>query len=476
MGRALARRRERVGKYEIIRRLATGGMAELHLACARGPRGLDGFEKLVVIKRILPQLAGDPEFVRMFLDEARLAALLDHGNLVHVFDVGATGQSYYLAMEYLHGEDVRHVTRAAEQQRRPLGLDEVLTIVTAVAAGLHYAHEKRGPKGEALELVHRDVSPQNIIVTYDGGVKLVDFGIAKAANRVSDTRTGTIKGKLQYMSPEQCIAAELDRRSDVFSLAVLLWELLTGKRLFDRANDLAVLKAIVENDAPAPSTVKPSLPPRLDAIVMRGLARDREARYDTAEELQSDLERFARAEQLALSQLTLTRCMRDLFGDKPLPTERNITAATRALVASPRSRAPLWIAGGVGVVLAAGAAGLAIHARRVKRAVDERPVATVAPRATPPIAPQATVQAPPPSAPQPTPPIAPQATSPIAPQAAPPSAPQAAPPIAPRATPAIAPPRAPTPPRHKESHGAKHRSAPAQWDLDSVDLPPTRTR
>src|SRR5579864_4679625 len=233
----------RLGKYEIIKRLATGGMAEIFLARVSG---LPGFQKMVVIKRILPQLATNNDFVEMFLDEARIAATLQHPNVVQMYDVGVVDGNYFIAMEYLHGEDVRSMMKALVRKEQRLPIEHALNIVIGVASGLHYAHEKVGFDGKALEIVHRDVTPQNIIVTYDGAVKLLDFGIAKASNRFGETRFGTLKGKVPYMSPEQCRSENLDRRTDVFSLGIMLYELTLGRRLYRAKSEFEVMKKIVD--------------------------------------------------------------------------------------------------------------------------------------------------------------------------------------------------------------------------------------
>ncbi|MCA1663314.1 MAG: serine/threonine protein kinase, partial [Myxococcales bacterium] len=301
--------RERFGKYEILRRIAVGGMAEIYLARALG---LEGFEKLVVLKRILPQYADNEEFVQMFLDEARVAATLHHSNVVQVYDIGAVDGQYFLSMEFLHGQDGRVLMKACATRRTPLPLGNALAIGIGVLAGLHYAHE-RVVDGRPLDLVHRDVSPQNVFITYDGGVKLLDFGIARASSRLTETRGGTLKGKISYMSPEQCAGHPLDRRSDVFAAAIILWEMTVGQRLFSGSSDFEILRKVKEEDAQRPSSVVSDYPRALEEIVMKGLARDREQRYATAEEMQVDLETFARDRKLALSAVPLGRFVRELF-------------------------------------------------------------------------------------------------------------------------------------------------------------------
>ncbi|HEY4182939.1 MAG TPA: serine/threonine-protein kinase [Kofleriaceae bacterium] len=300
----------KLGKFELIRPLATGGMAELYLARTTG---LEGFEKVVVVKRMLPQYAKDQAYVAMFLAEARLSATLHHPNIAQVYDIGIEDGEYFFSMEYVHGEDLGHLHDAAQQQGVPMSLDAVLTLATGLCAGLHYAHEKTGPDGKPLGVVHRDVSPSNVLVSYDGGVKLVDFGIARAGNSPRTTNGG-LKGKVDYMSPEQCRgSATLDRRSDIYSIGTLLYELTTGQRPFTGASEFALLEQIVHEDAPSPTRLVPDYPPALAAIVEKALARDPNKRFATALEMQGQLEDFAHETRLRISPLVLVRVMSSLF-------------------------------------------------------------------------------------------------------------------------------------------------------------------
>ncbi len=300
----------RLGKYQLLRHLATGGMAEIYLARTTG---LQGFEKIVVIKRMLPRLAAEKELRQLFLDEARIAATLQHPNVAQVYDVGCVDGSYFFAMEFVHGEDLRAIVRALGAQNRILPLAESLSILLGVCAGIHYAHEKRDGQGALLQLVHRDISPSNILVSFDGSVKLIDFGIVKANNRSQETDYGTIRGKFDYMSPEQCLSEPLDRRSDLFSLAVVLYEVTTGTRLYKTNNDYNTLRKLMDEPPPLPSTLRPDYPPELERIVLKGLAKKREDRYATVQELQLDLEAFARDQKLAISSVTLARFMEECF-------------------------------------------------------------------------------------------------------------------------------------------------------------------
>src|SRR5690349_13479140 len=222
------------GKYTLLRKLASGGMAEIFLALHRS---MAGFEKLVVIKRILPAMNQDAAFIDMLLHEARVAATLSHPNIVQTFDVGQVDGTFFIAMEHIHGEDIRSIVRAMKKSAvTEFPLEHTLAIVLGMCAGLAYAHDKRDLDGQTLDIVHRDISPQNIVVTFTGDVKIVDFGIAKSTSGAEDTKSGKLKGKVPYMSPEQASGGHVDWRSDIFATGVMLFELTTGKRLFKGAS------------------------------------------------------------------------------------------------------------------------------------------------------------------------------------------------------------------------------------------------
>lgn len=275
-----------LGKYRLIAELGSGGMADVYLAVVHGPAG---FNKLVVLKQIRTQLAEDPEFLGMFLDEARLAARLSHPNVVQTNEVGHDGRRYFMAMEYLDGQPLNRVLhRLGRTGGLPLGLH--LRVLSETLAGLHHAHELRDYDGTPLEVVHRDMSPHNVFVTYDGQVKIVDFGIAKAMNSSSETRAGVIKGKVAYMAPEQVRGDRVDRRADVFSVGVMLWEAAAGRRLWKGLTDVAVLARVTANDVPQLRSVKPDVPRELEEIVTRAMAHRREDRYPSAAALQAALE------------------------------------------------------------------------------------------------------------------------------------------------------------------------------------------
>jgi TonB family protein len=301
----------------LVSRLAAGGMAELFVA---RQRSVNGFEKQLVIKRILAGRTQDPDFVRMFLDEARVAATLDHPNIVQIYDVGHIGDEYFIAMELIQGKNLVEILRAGYQLGYPvLPLNHAITVASAVCAGLHYAHEKRDLDGRPLGIVHRDVTPQNVMVTYDGGVKLVDFGIAKAACREVETAVGTLKGKLGYMSPEQCRGTGVDRRSDVFALGVVLYELTTGKRLYREKSEFDTLKKIVDGPVPSPRTLDPTLPAELDGLVVRCLQKSPEERFPDARALHAALEALARRLQLQTGTVALAQWMERLFPEVSSP-------------------------------------------------------------------------------------------------------------------------------------------------------------
>lgn len=273
---------QRLGKYDLLALLAIGGTAEIYLARIGGEAG---FEKYVVVKCLLDHLADDAEFVRMFLDEARLGAQLDHSNIVQTLELGEQDGRYFMVMEYLAGMSLAQLARKT-QERVPGGLmpiDLVLGLAAQACAGLHYAHERCTASGKPLNIVHRDISPQNLVVSFDGVLKIVDFGIAKADVRQTHTRSGTIKGKFAYMSPEQCLAKEIDRRTDIFALGVIIHELLTARRLFKRSTTYETYQTIVNGKVPTPSSVNNKLTSELDDLVMKALRYNKEERYENAQ-------------------------------------------------------------------------------------------------------------------------------------------------------------------------------------------------
>lgn len=309
-------RAERLGKYQLVSHLASGGMASVYLARVSGP---GGFQRHVVLKTLRTRHLADDTLVPMFLDEARLVAALHHQHIAQVFDVGSDDGTYYLAMEYVHGETVRRVIDTAQEHERLLPLAFGLTVVSAAAAGLHHAHERRSTSGAPLGIVHRDVTPSNVIVSYDGSIKLIDFGIAKAAERATHTRTGFIKGKVGYMAPEQIRGYAVDRRSDVFALGVLAYELLTLKRAFTGASQFDALERTVHSDLVPPTGVIADFPQELEDVIMTALQSDPDDRYPDAEAMRRDLERVAAKLNLTLGEAATTSVLDKLFGYRPEP-------------------------------------------------------------------------------------------------------------------------------------------------------------
>jgi serine/threonine protein kinase len=299
------------GKYELLRKIASGGMGQVFLARERG-----AVERLVVLKLILPHLAEDEEFLTMFLEEARLVARLQHPNLVTILDLIEVEGRHCLAMEYVQGDDVRRMDKHARLKGKLLPTGLVLRIISEAAAGLDHAHKARDAQGQPLRLVHRDVSPQNILVGFDGGVKIIDFGVAKAAGSSQQTATGVLKGKYPYMSPEQASGQAIDARSDQFALGVVMWELLTGKRLFKGDSDMMTLRLVKDCQVPPPSQLNPKLPPGLDEVVMRALAPTPDKRYPDCGAFRLALEDYVIQLRLPASNAHLSAYLRELYAER----------------------------------------------------------------------------------------------------------------------------------------------------------------
>lgn len=329
-------------QYRILRRIASGGMAEVFLALASGRSGV---EKLVVLKQILPAHAADTEFVTMFQDEARIAALLQHPNLVQMYELGTRQGVPFISMEFLHGEDVRGIYRRLRETSRSMPLEVALGIAVGVTSGLHYAHDRRGLDGRPLNIVHRDISPQNVVLTYEGSVKVVDFGIAHSANRKHETKQAVLRGKVPYMAPEQVLGETLDRRADIWAVGALLYEMTTGQRPFRADNELTLMNRIVDTPPTPPRSLIPGYAPTLEAIVMKALARNRADRFTTAQEMRSALEELARSKGFMLSSITLSRFLSESFPERasasievqaepePMPIEVSVEASDPELLA-----------------------------------------------------------------------------------------------------------------------------------------------
>ena len=300
------------GKYQMVKKLATGGMAEVWLA---RQTGIEGFNRHVVVKRILPHLAEDPEFVQMFLNEAKIAARFNHPNIAQIYELGQIDGSYFIAMEFIHGEDLGRLMRKAWSTGQWIARPLAIRIVASACEGLHYAHTRMDESGRPLRVVHRDISPQNILISFDGSVKVVDFGIAKAADQASMTKSGAIKGKFAYMAPEQAAGKPLDARTDTFALGLVLYELLTGVRPLKRDSELATLQAALECAIDPPSVVA-EVPSELDEVVMKALAKAPDDRYKDSRSFQMALEEFLISQRLVATSVQISELMETLFADR----------------------------------------------------------------------------------------------------------------------------------------------------------------
>jgi eukaryotic-like serine/threonine-protein kinase len=314
-----------LGKYQLIAELGRGGMADVFLAVARGKAGL-GFSKLVVIKRLREHLANDEDFVAMLVDEARIAARLNHPNVVQMLEIDEVGGEYFLAMEYLDGQPLRRILQRTEAIT---GFTKQMqyAVISDVLSGLHHAHELTDYDGTPLKVVHRDVTPHNVFITYDGQAKVVDFGIAKAVGRASETRHGIIKGKVPYMAPEQAAGQVVDRRADIFSVGVMLWEIAVGKRLWQDVKEIDILRALIRGNIPSsPREADPSISPELDAICKKALAFKIEDRYATAADFQTDLDKVIVANGGRPAARDVGKVVSDAFADKREETKAIIEA------------------------------------------------------------------------------------------------------------------------------------------------------
>jgi serine/threonine-protein kinase len=314
-------RGERIGKYEVVTQLSVGGMAELFLGFTSGP---GGFRKYVVIKRVLPDVRDNAQFERMFLDEARITAAFNHPNIAQVFDLGQEDDGLYLAMEFIAGQNLNQITGACLRRKQQLSLGFTLSVARDVCMALHYAHTFTAPSGEPSPVIHRDVAQKNIMVTYDGVVKLLDFGIAKAKGSLERTNAGTVKGTTGYMSPEQVRGDKLDGRSDLFSVGVMMHELITGARLFAGKDERNEMLKILEAPIPWPSHVAPHVPEEVSKVVMQALERSREKRFTNGRDMARAIE--AAAGRLLMDSDHRAQLMRELFAER--------MAATRALLES----------------------------------------------------------------------------------------------------------------------------------------------
>lgn len=302
---------ESFGKYVLLERLAAGGMAEVYLAKSTGASGIN---KFVAIKRILPQYSDNPEFIEMFKEEAKIAVNLNHGNVVSIFDFGIEKKQFFLVMEYVEGQNLRQVLNHLKKDTKYFSIDQIVYMVKEVAAGLDHAHRcLDGTTGKPLNITHRDMSPQNIMVSFEGEVKVVDFGIAKAESQMEHTRAGTIKGKFGYMSPEQAEGHVVDLRTDIFSLGIVLWELLANDRLFTSNSEAGTLRKIRECQIPSLRKLNPAVPPELERICNKALAKDKSLRYQTSAAFHRDLNRFLNTQYPEFSAHDFSVFMKSAF-------------------------------------------------------------------------------------------------------------------------------------------------------------------
>jgi serine/threonine protein kinase len=317
-------------KYRPIAELGRGGMATVYLTVVQGP---GGFNKLQVLKRLRPALAADPEFLQMFLEEARLSARINHPNVVQTNEVGYDGQYYYIAMEYLDGQPLEAILRRSRDriETKMMPLELHLKVLADALGGLNFAHDLADFNGTPLNVVHRDMSPHNVVVTYEGSVKVLDFGIAKAADSSSDTRTGIMKGKCAYMAAEQFGGKNVDRRADVFAVGVMLWQAATGRRLWQNMGDAEIFAKLAKAEIPTPRSIKEDIPEALEKIIMKALAQSPEDRFATAADFQAALEGFMATLPTRITQRELGKFVADLFEDR----RKTIKAAIETQLKNP---------------------------------------------------------------------------------------------------------------------------------------------
>lgn len=313
---------EQFGKYILLERLAAGGMAEVYLSKSTGAVGVN---KFVAIKRILPQYSDHQEFIDMFKEEAKIAVNLNHGNVVSIYDFGVERSQFFLVMEYVEGRNLRQILNELKKSNTQFTTEQIVFIIKEVAAGLDHAHRCiDGTTGRPLNIVHRDMSPQNIMVSYEGEVKIIDFGIAKAETQLESTKAGTLKGKYGYMSPEQADGQNIDPRTDIFSMGIVLWELLANDRLFTSSSEAAILRKIRDCQIPSIRKINPSIPPELERIVNKALAKDRSLRYQTAASLHRDLNRFLNTQYPEFSPHDFSVFMKNAFSQVFLEQRRKL--------------------------------------------------------------------------------------------------------------------------------------------------------
>jgi serine/threonine protein kinase len=326
------------GEYKILKKIATGGMAEVFLAKRIG---MKGFEKLLAIKRIHPQFSENEEFIAMFIDEAKLAARLNHRNIVQIYDFGSQQDSYYIAMEYIFGKDLRSIMKKSKARGEHLPLAQCAYIITEAAKGLEYAHTLKDHFGKPLQIIHRDISPQNILLSYEGEVMLADFGIAKAASKSTETRAGVLKGKILYMSPEQAWGKTIDRRSDLYSLGVVLYEMATNRKIFDADSEFSMLEKVRNAEVEFPPDIFENLPKNFLHIIKKALEKNPQNRYQSAHEMRVDLENYLLTTQERLNEKIIADYLKRLFKDEIEEERKILTESTEILIEKPSPAEPV---------------------------------------------------------------------------------------------------------------------------------------
>jgi serine/threonine-protein kinase len=315
-------------RYRVIRRLEAGGMAEVYLGEASS---LEGFKKRVAIKRVLPHLAQNESFIAMFLDEARLSARLSHANIVSVFDISARDNTYFLIMEFVDGANLKRILESLHRRGQRFPLSEALYVCAEACRGLAYAHDLRDENGRAIGIVHRDISPPNIMLTRQGEVKVADFGLAKAGTQLSQTDPGVVKGKFSYLSPEAAAGREVDARADLFSLGIVLWEMLAGKRLFLGETDYATVKLIQQTNIPRLSPLNNQVDEAFEEILLKALTRAPEDRYQTAQEMGDALTGYLFARQLKVTNYDIANLVNSAISDDPGPAKDDTSLINRLI-------------------------------------------------------------------------------------------------------------------------------------------------
>lgn len=318
-----------VGQYYLLEKIAQGGMAEIYKGMAYD---LHGIKRTVVIKKILPHVASNREFIDMLVAEAKIAVMLNHGNIAQIYDLGKVAEDYFIVMEYVEGKSISQIQRALVTEKKIMPIDLACYITAEIAAGLHYMHDRIDERGEPLHIVHRDVSPQNVLISQSGTVKIIDFGIAKARTKLDITEVGVLKGKFAYMSPEHASGESIDHRSDIFSLGIILYEMLTGKRLFKAKDNKQTLRNVRQSDVQPASTLRKEIPEELDKILLKSLAKYRGERYQTAAALRSDLLQFLHRTYADFRSQKLEGFLSELFVEEIAVNESGELEKTPVLI------------------------------------------------------------------------------------------------------------------------------------------------